>query len=258
MRNNEWLKDILRSPETGEPLSWNGDSCSDGKGKTYHSIDCILSFIDSSTLSGQDAAWNKFYNLFAPLYDFNERVMGKLLVGVDMVAGRMEIVSRLNLKLGMRLLEISPGPGVFQRLLRKTIGADAEYAALDLSIAMLRQCKLKNSDLNIELIHADAQSLPFAENSFDAVFHFGGVNLFNDPGKAIDEFIRVAKADGIVSWGDEGFSEKYPDNLRRKILSKMNPGYTKIRQPVPSTVYSAMEHEVYDGLGYLVVGRKSG
>lgn len=257
MRNNSWLKDILRSPETGEPLSWKGDSCSDGKGRTFRSIDGIVSFVDSSELSGQDARWNRFYNLFAPLYDLNERITGKLLVGVDMVAGRSEIVSRLNLKPGMRLLEISPGPGVFQRLLRKTVGADAEYAALDLSMAMLRQCKLKNNDLNIELIHADAQSLPLAENSFDAVFHFGGVNLFNDPRKALDEFIRVSKVDGIVSWGDEGFSANYPAGLRRKILSKMNPGFTKPRPPVPLTVCSAQEHEVYNGLGYLLVCRKS-
>jgi hypothetical protein len=84
-----------------------------------------------------------------------------------------------------------------------------------------------------------------------------GVNLFNDPGKAINEFIRVTKTDGIVSWGDEGFAEDYPNNLRRKILSRMNPGYIKTRQSVPAQVYDTKDYEVYNGLGYLVVGNKS-
>jgi ubiquinone/menaquinone biosynthesis C-methylase UbiE len=60
--------------------------------------------------------------------------------------------------------------------------------------------------------------------SFDAVFHFGGVNLFNDPDRALREFIRVAKKNGIVSRGDEGFSKNYESEIRRRILSKQNPG----------------------------------
>ena len=45
----------------------------------------------------------------------------------------------------------------------------------------------------------------FAYNSFDALYHFGGINLFNDPQEAKSEFIHVFRKDGIVSWGDEGF-----------------------------------------------------
>jgi ubiquinone/menaquinone biosynthesis C-methylase UbiE len=61
-------------------------------------------------------------------------------------------------------------------------------------------------------------------SSFDAVFHFGEVNLFNDPDRALREFIRVAKKNGVVSWGDEGFSKNYKGEIRRRILAKLNPG----------------------------------
>ena len=253
---SSFVNNILRCPETGEKLQPIEGGFKRADGKTYNVIDGILSAVYPPEISGEDKKWNAFYNILAPLYDINEKVMGGLIAGINMIEGRKEIVSHLNLRSGMKILEVSPGPGVFQKFLRDKIGNDGELVSLDLSLGMLRQCQRKNGPLKVQLIHGNAQYLPFAENSFDAVFHFGGVNLFNDLQKAIDEFIRVTKEDGIVSWGDEGFSSDYPNNTRRKILSKINPGYLKPRPNVPVTVSEIKEHKVYNGLGYLVTGKK--
>lgn len=252
--DTNWLYDILRCPETLKVLQHteNGYEC---EGKIYKETNGILSIVYPDVLDGDDAKFNKFYNLFAPLYDWNERVMGKLLAGVDVMKGRKQIVSLLGLKPGMRILEVSPGSGVFQSFLRNEIGNIGQYVALDLSMAMLRQCQ-RNKALNIRLIHGNAQFLPFADNSFDALFHFGGVNLFNEPQKAISEFIRVVKKDGIVSWGDEGFSKDYPNEQRKKIMTKINPGFSKPHPAIPNSVYEVFEYEVYDGNAYLVVAKK--
>lgn len=91
------------------------------EGKEYIIINDILSLVYPDELGGDDAKFNRLYNFYAPLYDLNERVMGKLLAGVDMVKGRKEIVSKLGLKPGMRVLEVSPGSGVFQKFLRNEI-----------------------------------------------------------------------------------------------------------------------------------------
>jgi ubiquinone/menaquinone biosynthesis C-methylase UbiE len=40
--------------------------------------------------------------------------------------------------------------------------------------------------------------LPFADNSFDILFHFGGVNLFNNPDLALREFVRVVRRGGCA------------------------------------------------------------
>jgi ubiquinone/menaquinone biosynthesis C-methylase UbiE len=251
----KWLNDILRSPESGNALNCYGGSYQSAE-KIYTVTNEILSIVYPEELGGTDAKYNRFYNFAAPLYDLNERIFGKLLTGVDMLKGRKEIVSFLGIKPGMSLLEVSPGPGVFQEYLRTEIGESSEFVALDLSIEMLRQCQKQNRKLNIQLIHGNAQYLPFADNSFDALFHFGGINLFNDPEKAINEFIRVVKKDGIVSWGDEGFSPDFKHDLRRKILLRINPGFAKPHPVIPDSVYDAVENEVYSGLGYLVVARK--
>jgi len=251
----DWLIDRLRCPETLNMLEYNGSNYESGA-KVFKVKNDILSIVYPDDLGGDDAKYNKFYNLLAPLYDLNERVMGKLLVGVDMIKGRKQIISFLGLKPGMKVLEVSPGPGVFQKFLRNDIGEEGELVALDLSMGMLRQCQKRNESLNVELIHGNAQFLPFADNSFDALYHFGGVNLFNDPQKAISEFIRVVRKDGIVSWGDEGFSENYRNERRKKLMVKINPGFAKPHPMIPDSVYDVKENEVYDGLGYLVVAKK--
>jgi len=250
-----WLNGILRSPETLQTLNFSENNY-ELEEKKYPVRNGILSLVYPKELGGDDAKFNAIYNFYAPLYDLNERVMGKLLVGVDMVKGREYIVSCLGLKPGMRILEVSPGPGVFQKFLRHEIGENGELVALDLSIGMLRQCQKRSKNLNVQLIHGNAQYLPFANDSFDALFHFGGVNLFNDPQKAIGEFVRVVKKDGIVSWGDEGFSPNYKNERRKKIMLKVNPGFSKPRPVIPDSIYDVKENEVYAGLAYLVVAKK--
>ena len=250
-----WLNDILRSPDTHQPLQHNGEGYV-SNGNVFKVKNDILSIVYPDQLDGEDAKYNKFYNLLAPLYDLNERVMGRLLAGVDMVKGRKKIISFLGLKPGMKILEVSPGPGVFQKYLRNDIGEKGELVALDLSMGMLLQCQKRNEKLNVQLIHGNAQFLPFADNSFDALYHFGGINLFNDPQKAISEFIRVVKKGGIVSWGGEGFSDNYRNEWRKRIMLKINPGFSKPHPVTPDSVYDVKVNEVYDGLGYLVVSRK--
>lgn len=251
-----WLEALLRCPQTLEPLTRSDDGYRRPDGKTYRVIDGILSIVHPAELSGQDAEFNQFYDRLAPLYDLNERVFGRLIAGIDMATGRREIVSRLPLQRGCRLLEVSPGPGVFQPHLRDAIGPEGEFVSLDLSLGMLRQCQHRNGRLDVQLIHANGQHLPFEDASFDAVFHFGGVNLFNDPDRALAEFARVTRPGGLVSWGDEGFAPSYPNGLRKKMMSRINPGFTKPRPALPAEVEQTQVHEVYGGLGYLVVAQR--
>ncbi|HBE79259.1 MAG TPA: hypothetical protein DDW65_16025 [Firmicutes bacterium] len=256
MNYTDWFKDILRDPETGERLEPKGNGFFRKDGVEYPIHNGILSIVFPPDLSGEDAKLNKLYKYLALCYDFSERVFGRMLTGVDMVKGRERIVSLLGLCSGIKLLEVSPGPGVFQQLLRDGAGPDSAIVSLDLSMPMLMQCQRRNKDLEIQLVHGNAQYLPFASETFDMVFHFGGVNLFNEPDRAIREFIRVTKKGGTVAWGDEGFSPNLPDDRRKRILVKMNPGFLKARPVIPQGLVNVREYEVYDGLGYLVVGEK--
>ncbi len=252
-----WFDEIVRCPETMGTLRRLHDGYVREDGLKYPIINGIVSLVYPPSLKGRDAEFNRFYNMMAPFYDRSEQFFGKLITGMDMIEGRKEIVSRLNISPGQRLLEVSPGPGVFQELLRARLTDRGEFVSLDLSMGMLQQCQRRHPGLNIHLVHGNGQFLPFADNSFDALFHFGGVNLFNDPDKAIREFIRVVKRDGVVSWGDEGFSKSYKSKIRKKILSTINPGFLKSAPGIPETLHEVKVHEVYGGLGYLVIAKKN-
>ena len=70
------------------------------------------------------------------------------------------------------------------------------YFGLDRSWGMLKQCQqnLQRWQREAELIPGSAEELPLRDESFDTVFHVGGLNAFNDQATVIDEMIRVARA----------------------------------------------------------------
>jgi SAM-dependent methyltransferase len=62
--------------------------------------------------------------------------------------------------------------------------------------------------LPVELVEGDAESLPFADNSFDAVTSVFGSMVAPDHGKAASELLRVSKPGGTIalaSWTPDGF-----------------------------------------------------
>ena len=58
----------------------------------------------------------------------------------------------------------------------------------------------KNCSFNV----SDAKNLPFEDDVFDHTFQFGGINLFGNMKKCINEMVRVTKKNGTINFGDEG------------------------------------------------------
>jgi ubiquinone/menaquinone biosynthesis C-methylase UbiE len=184
-----------------------------------------------------------------------QRVLSPFMLGETAASAHRKVTAKIPLAPGSRLLEVSPGPGTFHRFLRERLGSEGRLVSLDLSFQMLLQCR-KRGDPAAILVHGNGQHLPFRDGAFDGLFHFGGVNLFNDPNRALTEFVRVVRPGGTVSWGDEGFLSDYPDGLKKRMLTRMNPGYLKPRPPVPAGLRDVTTEAVYGGTAYLVVGRK--
>lgn len=80
-----YVNSILRCPETGEKLQPIEGGFNRADGKTYNVRDGILSAVYPPEISGEDKKWNAFYNILAPLYDINEKVMGRLIAGINMI-----------------------------------------------------------------------------------------------------------------------------------------------------------------------------
>jgi ubiquinone/menaquinone biosynthesis C-methylase UbiE len=95
---------------------------------------------------------------------------------------------------GGRILEVGPGPG---HLLVDLATAGLQPVGLDLSPAMLRLAsqRLRKRNLRVPLCRGQAEALPFAAQSFQAVVLTFPTPFVYDPGWLL-QLQRVLKADG--------------------------------------------------------------
>ncbi|MEW6216921.1 MAG: methyltransferase domain-containing protein, partial [Candidatus Bipolaricaulota bacterium] len=93
----------------------------------------------------------------------------------------------------------------------------------------------------VHLVRGDAVHLPFADGAFDAVLHFGGVNLFGDRARALAEMVRVAKPGATLVVGDEGMSEARRAAWLGRRLVKMNSLY-RFRPPFHLLPWEGIEN----------------
>jgi ubiquinone/menaquinone biosynthesis C-methylase UbiE len=205
----------------------------------------IVHFISPQELEGLNRRLARFYERFS----WFEAVLDKLSFlsfGLDRKA-RAEVLNRLELS-GGRVLEVSIGSGGNLSYLFESAKVSEVYG-LDISAAQLARCsKLINKrGWSAELFLGTAEVLPFKPESFDNVFHVGGINFFSDKKKAIDEMIRVARPGSRIVIADE--SERVAQFIARLLrLSRANQG-RRVDTSVPvHLVPEAMEEIRADGI----------
>jgi ubiquinone/menaquinone biosynthesis C-methylase UbiE len=109
-------------------------------------------------------------------------------------------VERLELKAGERVLDLATGTGWASRVLAQRF-AGLSVTGADIAEHMLEHARAiaAAQKLEIDYRHADAEQLPFADASFDAVVSTFGVMFVGKPERAAAELARVIKQGGRVS-----------------------------------------------------------
>jgi ubiquinone/menaquinone biosynthesis C-methylase UbiE len=115
------------------------------------------------------------------------------------------VVELAALRPGLRVLDVACGTGLVARLAAEAVGAEGRVAALDLNRAMLAVASEQPgvAGAPIEWVEGDAQALPFAEASFDAVCCQLGLQFFPDRERALREMKRVLVPGGravVMVW----------------------------------------------------------
>lgn len=125
---------------------------------------------------------------------------------------RERLISRIGLKKGQSVLITGAGAGNdLPYMVRALSGAGKIYVqdiAKEMLLAgMSRYCsELAGAGVELNFSVSDATNLPFDDSSFDAAYHFGGINLFPNIAKGISEMNRVVKSGGNIVIGDEGLA----------------------------------------------------
>ena len=105
-----------------------------------------------------------------------------------------------HLRPGMTLLDCGCGPGTITLDLADVV-APADVVGVDMEANQLRLALSRAGEretANLLFSVADLYSLPFPEDTFDAVFLHGVLEHMRDPVAALGEVRRVLKSEGLV------------------------------------------------------------
>ncbi|MFM9001889.1 MAG: class I SAM-dependent methyltransferase [Opitutia bacterium] len=96
---------------------------------------------------------------------------------------------------GCRVLEVSCGHGGGASWIVRTFQPES-YVGLDLNPEAVRHCQARHRAPGLTFVRGDAQALPFADGSFDAVVNVEASHCYPDFAAFVDEVARVLRPGG--------------------------------------------------------------
>ncbi|HXX46757.1 MAG TPA: methyltransferase domain-containing protein [Myxococcota bacterium] len=129
------------------------------------------------------------------------------VVGTTLQIVGEELCEALDLRSGQTVLDVAAGNGNVSLAAARRF---CEVVSTDYVPALLERGRerAKAEGLALEFREADAEALPFADASFDAVVSTFGVMFTPDQDRAAAELARVCKPGGkigLANWTPEGF-----------------------------------------------------
>lgn len=134
-----------------------------------------------------------------------------------------KIAERMNLKPDMVVLEIGPGKGNYTKAVSKQILPNGKLYAIDISEDVIERLKGKIEEEKIPNIIPkvdDAYSLSFEDESIDRIFAITCLPEIPEPVRALKEFKRVLRPNGIISLCELLLDPDYPFRKTEKKWAK--------------------------------------
>ncbi|HEX3321939.1 MAG TPA: class I SAM-dependent methyltransferase [Terriglobales bacterium] len=127
-----------------------------------------------------------------------------------------------------RLLDVACGPGflalAFAKRCRETVGIDLTRAPLKIARRNREKLGLKNADFLV----ADADYLPFPDETFDVVVSRLALHHLQDPGSVLREMARVCRTNGKLAVEDL-LSSEHQERARfhNEVEQLRDPSHTR-------------------------------
>jgi demethylmenaquinone methyltransferase/2-methoxy-6-polyprenyl-1,4-benzoquinol methylase len=134
-----------------------------------------------------------------------------------------------NVNKGDKVLDIAGGTGDLAIKFREKVGATGQVILSDINGAMLEEGRKNLIDrglVDVEFVQANAESLPFEDNTFDCVSMAFGLRNVTDKDAALRQMHRVLKKGGCLlvlefSKVDNAFLEKFYDFYSFSVMPKL-------------------------------------
>lgn len=227
--------------------------------------DGLPALVDTERVTGNDRLLLRFYDALPRLHDPAVRYTLPLFGTGRESTLREAVLDLLELDRPprpvdrpLRILEIGVGTGANLPRLRRRIGGPVELWGVDLSAGMLTLCRerlAREGHADTHLLFADAHALPFADASFDRVFHVGATNSYRDPRRALAEMARVSVPGAPIVLADERLDPHRRHSLIHRALFRavcfyapyppdplelLPPGARDIRDEQPARFFYAV------------------
>ena len=258
MTHTQFLASLV-CPKTGQPLqvAEDGQSLTAPDGTVYPVLDSnIIDIVHPRELFEDDAREQHLYDQAYQRYDRGVSWVFETLNHSDEAATRQFMIGLMNLQPGQTVLEVGAGTGKDSALIIEQISPGGTAVLSDLSPNMLRLAtqKLKAEEVNVHFFLGNGSYLPFADGTFDSVFHFGGINTFSERKKALAELTRVVKVGGKVVIGDESMAPWLRNEPTYQTLWKANPLF-RAEVPIadlPANVENFKLHYIFGNCFYVM------
>jgi arsenite methyltransferase len=125
-----------------------------------------------------------------------------------------------RLEPGERVLDLGSGAGTDSLIAAQMVGEDGAVTGVDMTPEMLakaRQAAVEMGVRNVEFVEAEAERLPFPDESFDVVISNGVIDLIPDKDAVFDELFRVLRSGGRMQIADVTIQNPVSEEGRQKI-----------------------------------------
>jgi ubiquinone/menaquinone biosynthesis C-methylase UbiE len=125
-----------------------------------------------------------------------------------------------GLAAGERVLDLGSGAGTDSLIAAQLVGPRGRVTGIDMTPRMLAKARSAAAEMgaaNVEFVESEAERLPVADASFDAVISNGVIDLVPDKDAVFGELYRVLTPGGRIQIADVTIQSPVSEEGRRKI-----------------------------------------